>query len=108
MAFPTFQHEGMATYFEIAIAGHPNDYARQAAGAAFRDLDQLENTLSRFIETSDISRANRLARDQAITITHDTLDCLLVTADISLVTSRAFDPAYASVRPRDLAPDLPP
>ena len=108
MTHPTFQHEAMATYFEIIIAGHEHEYARQAAAAAFRELDRLENTLSRFIESSDISRANRLARGESTTIGHDTLECLLIAADVSLLTQRAFDPAYSSVRPKELPPDVPP
>ena len=102
----TFQHEAMATFFEITIAGQERDYARQASEAAFRELDRLENTLSRYIESSDIARANRLARGDTMFLTHETLECLLTAADISLVTGRAFDPAYASIRPPDLAPDL--
>lgn len=108
MTHPTFRHEAMATYFEIVVAGHPRDYARQAAAAAFRELDRLENTLSRYIESSDISRANRLARGESITLGHDTLECLLIAADVSMVTRRAFDPAYDSTRPADLAGDVPP
>lgn len=104
----TFQHEAMATYFEIMIDGQERDYARQAAEAAFRALDRLENTLSRYVESSDISRANRLARGQSISIQPETLDCLMTAVDISLATGRAFDPAYASVRPDDLDADLPP
>jgi thiamine biosynthesis lipoprotein len=104
----TFQHEAMATYFEIVIAGQERDYARQAATAAFRELDRLETVLSRYVESSDISRANRLGQGQSITITHDTLECLLIAADISMVTQRAFDPAYASKRPAGLDADVPP
>jgi FAD:protein FMN transferase len=103
-----FQHEAMATYFEIVIAHASRDYARQAAEAAFRELDRLEKTLSRFIESSDISRANGLVRGATTTITHDTLECLLIATDVSLATGRAFDPGYASVRPADLATDAPP
>jgi thiamine biosynthesis lipoprotein len=101
----SFQHEAMATYFEITIAGQERDYARQAAEAAFRELDRLENTLSRYIESSDIARANRLARGATMMVSHETLECLLTAADISLVTGRAFDPSYDSVRPAGLAPD---
>lgn len=108
MTYPTFRHEAMATYFEIVIAGQEQEYARQASAAAFRDLDRLENTLSRYIESSDIARANRIARGECVAITDDTLECLLIAADISMVTRRAFDPAYASVRPAELAADLPP
>jgi FAD:protein FMN transferase len=108
MTAHTFQHEAMATFFEIALVTPDREYARQAAEAAFRELDRLENTLSRFIESSDISRANRLAAGASTTITDETLNCLLIAADVSLATNRAFDPAYASIRPPDLPADLPP
>ena len=104
----TFQHEAMATYFEITIAGQERDYARQAAEAAFRELDRLEDMLSRFIESSDISRANRLARGETTSINHETLECLMIAADISIATRRAFDPAYASVRSSNFAEEFPP
>lgn len=97
----------MATHFEIVVAGQTPDYARQAAAAAFRELDRLESELSRFVESSDIARANRLTRGESTTIGDDALECLLVAADISLATHRAFDPAYASQRATDSAADAP-
>lgn len=96
MNWPAFNHEAMATHFGIVIAGRPSEYARQAATAAFRELDRLEGELSRFIETSDIARANRLRRGDRIIIGEDALACLLIAADVSAATGRAFDPAYAS------------
>lgn len=103
-----FQHEAMNTYFEIAIAEQERSYARQAADAAFRELDRLENELSRFIESSDIARCNRLAQGAATVISDDTVECLIIAADVTLATQRAFDPAYLSERPAELAPDAPP
>lgn len=103
MMLATFQHEAMTTFFEIVIADQERDYARHAAQAAFRLIDQLENELSRFIASSDISRANRLNRDEAIPIGDEALQCLLIAADAALATGRAFDPAFRSVR----SPDLP-
>ncbi len=97
-AFPEFHHEAMATTFAIVIADHPAEYARQAAAAAFRELDRLESELSRYIESSDIARANRLACGETIRIGDDALHCLLLAADASLATHRAFDAAYASER----------
>ncbi len=108
MFAPAFQHEAMATHWEIVVAGQERDYARQAAEAAFRELDRLENLLSRYIESSDVSRVNGLARGASTPISPETLECLLIAADISLVTHRAFDPAYASERPPELAADTPP
>lgn len=102
-----FEHEAMATTFGLFIAGQDAAYARQAAGAAFRELDRLESELSRYVESSDIARANRLAPGETIAIGEDTLHCLLVAAEVSAATQRAFDPAYASVAADASAPDAP-
>lgn len=99
MNWPAFTHEAMATTFQIFVAGRPEAYARQAAAAAFRELDRLESELSRFIETSDIARANQLAAGASLVLGEDALQCLLGAAQISALTDRAFDPAYASPRP---------
>lgn len=104
----TFQHEAMATYFEVVISHDSNDYARQAATACWREVDQLENELSRFVETSDIARANRLACDQTIPIGDAALECLLIAADVSIATGRAFDAAFRSQRQPGFPADLPP
>lgn len=108
MTHSTFTHEAMATHFEVVIAGQERDYARHAATAAFQVLDGLENILSRYLESSDIGRANRLARGESMVLNEDTLECLLIAADLAIATGRAFDPAYASLRPPDLDPELPP
>ncbi len=99
MNWPAFNHEAMATMFQVFAAGRPPDYARQATAAAFRELDRLENELSRFIETSDIARANQLRQGESLVLGEDTLQCLLGAAQISALTNRAFDPAYPSPRP---------
>ncbi len=105
MTWPVFQHEAMNTYFEVTIATSDRLIARSAASAAFRALDRLEAELSRFVESSDISRATGLAESASTMIGEDAMECLIIAADASLATDRAFDPAYASERPPDLAPD---
>jgi len=102
-----FRHEAMATTFEIAIDGQEGSYARQAAAAAFRELDRLEGELSRFVESSDISRASRLESGGEIVIGEDALQCLLVAAEMAQETGRAFDPAYGSERGPELAEEAP-
>ncbi|MFZ9745634.1 MAG: FAD:protein FMN transferase [Opitutaceae bacterium] len=108
MNAPRFQHEAMATFWELILPGTDAAYARQAASAAFRELDRLEGELSRFIEHSVISRANRLPTGGSLTLPPDTLACLLLAAEVSVATGRAFDPAFRSVRPPELPADLPP
>ena len=102
-----FEHEAMATTFGIFISGQEHEYARQATTAAFRELDRLESELSRFVESSDIARANRLTPGETIAIGEDALHCLLVAAEVAAATNRAFDPAYASVPADGAAPDAP-
>lgn len=104
---PRFHHEAMATTFAIIVAGRPAEYARQAAAAAFRELERLESELSRFIDSSDIGRANQLAEGQSLVLGEDALNCLLLAAEFSALTDRAFDPAYATARPEGTAHDDP-
>ena len=96
MSHQTFNHEAMATTFQIFAAGHATEYLRQASAAAFRELERLESELSRFIESSDIGRANQLAEGESIVIGEDAMQCLLGAARISGLTNRAFDPAFRS------------
>lgn len=102
-----FEHEAMATTFGIFIADADPAYARQAASAAFRELERLESELSRYVESSDIARANRLAPGETIAIGEDALHCLLVAAEVSAATGRTFDAAYASLPVAGAAPDAP-
>ena len=108
MSRAVFRHEAMATFFEITVAGREEAYARQAAGAAFRELDRLEGELSRFVESSDIARANRLAFGGSLVIGDDALECLLLAAGVAESTRRAFDPAYGSERRPEFPDGAPP
>jgi thiamine biosynthesis lipoprotein len=95
----TFNHEAMATTFRIHLADQEPDYARKAAAAAFRELDRLESELSRYIESSDISRINRLPEGGSTVVGEATMACLTLAARLSALTGGTFDPAYASERP---------
>ena len=86
-----FSHEAMATVFEIFIIHDEQDYAEQAAAAAFGVLDRLELELSRFIDNSDISRINRLKRDQSAVIGLDAFACLQKALDLFEMTGGVFD-----------------
>ena len=98
MSTTEFRHEAMATYFEITVSGQDRGYAGRAAAAAFRELDRLEGELSRYVESSDISRANRLARGDSTVVGDDAIECLLTALGVWAATAGAFDPAYASER----------
>ena len=81
----------MATRFEILLLHDDAQYARQAAEAAFSELDRLEQTLSRYIETSDITRINRLKPGEQSRIGLDVFACLKECLELYVETEGAFD-----------------
>lgn len=91
-----FTHEAMATTYTLSLVEADAAYARQAAGAAFEELDLLERRLSRFIESSDISRVNRLAAGRSTVVALETYECLEIALEMNRRTSGAFDVTYAS------------
>ncbi len=86
-----FAHEAMGAVFEIFVAGDEHEYARQAAAAAFEELDRLEGELSRFQTTSDVSQVNALKAGQAVRVGLATFECLKVAAQVNADTGGAFD-----------------
>ena len=91
-----FSHKAMATVFEVIILYDDADYAEQAAGAAFDELDRLEGQLSRFIANSDICRINSLGVNQPLQIGPAVFECLQLCAAIYAQTGGAFDVTIGS------------
>ena len=92
-----FAHEAMATTFEILIVHEDDRYATQAAMAAFKEVDRLEEELSRFIENSDISRINELPAGESLPLSLDTFECLRISARVYADTDGAFDITIGSL-----------
>ncbi len=86
-----FAHQAMATTFEAIIQYEDRSYAQQAARAAFEEVDRLEGCLSRFLETSDVTRINHLPAMQPVQLSLDTFECLKLSAELSAETGGAFD-----------------
>lgn len=92
-----FCHEAMATTFEVIVVYEDARYARQAAAAAFDEVDRLEGELSRFIENSDISRINNLSADKPLRLGLDAFECLQLSCRIYAETNGAFDITIGSL-----------
>ncbi|MHC4646870.1 MAG: FAD:protein FMN transferase [Planctomycetota bacterium] len=80
-----FCREAMATTFEIMIVHADGRYARQAANAAFDELDRLD------------ARINNLAADRPLIVDLDVFQCLKLAARIHDETSGAFDVTIGSL-----------
>jgi FAD:protein FMN transferase len=86
-----FEHEAMATVFEIFVAGKDEAYAGQASRAAFGEIDRLERLFSRFDPTSEVSRIGRLRPGEPMRVGIETYECLLLSARVQEETGGAFD-----------------
>jgi thiamine biosynthesis lipoprotein len=86
-----FSHEAMATTYEVIIIHNDATYSRQAATAAFNEVDRLEAELSRFIENSDIARINNLPANKPLRLSLDTFECLQISNRLYTETNGAFD-----------------
>jgi thiamine biosynthesis lipoprotein len=86
-----FAHQAMATTFEVIIQDEDRAYAQQAARAAFDEVDRIEGYLSRFLETSDVTRINHLPAGVPAQLSLDAFECLKVSAELSAETGGAFD-----------------
>jgi len=91
-----FQHAAMAAQFEIRCTCADGGYARQAARAAFAEVDRLELQLSRFVENSDITRINHLLPGESAVVSFETMQCLRLASLIHLETGGAFDIALGT------------
>jgi len=86
-----FRHQAMACTWEVFIRGGEQRPTEQAAQAAFDEIDRLENELSRFRPTSDVSRVNQTAAGEALRIGPDAYACLELAVRLHAETLGAFD-----------------
>lgn len=90
MGTHAFTHEAMNTVFEFRIRHADANYARQAARAAFAEVDRLETVLSRFVEGSDVWRINHAGDGEFVTISEDCHACLQQAVLMTAATGGAF------------------
>lgn len=88
--------EAMAATFRIQVVEDDAVYARQAAAAALEEVYLLAGLLSRFEESSDISRINALQAGQSVRVALETFDCLQIALGVQRMTHGAFDVTYGS------------
>lgn len=86
-----FEHQAMATYFKLNIYNEASDYAKNAAQQVFQLIDELEDKLSRFRPDSDISRINKLKKDEHLPIDFETWEALKLAISCHIDSQGTFD-----------------
>jgi len=81
----------MGSSFTIYLYAANNEQADAVFDAAFEEIDRLEDTLSNYRDSSELSRINRLAARQAVTTDPEVFGLLKTSLDYSKKTGGAFD-----------------
>ena len=81
----------MATRFEIALHGEDSIRLRAAAEEALSEIEQLEERLSLYRSTSEVSRVNALAAREAVPVSSDLFRLLSQAARLTAASAGAFD-----------------
>lgn len=95
----------MDTAFTLMINDADETLAASAAQACFARIDELELTLSRFNDTSDVAVIRALNPGCSATVSRETIDLLVECAKICAATQGAFDPTVEKRNFADLTID---
>lgn len=86
-----FEHHAMKTTFILRIVSDDAKLAQDVAHTAVVLLDEIEMTLSRYIEGSDVFRINHMETGQTLFISQTCYDCLRLAAEANEQTGGLFD-----------------
>jgi thiamine biosynthesis lipoprotein len=95
----------MATLFDFIIVHESKVYAQEAAWECIKEIDRLENELSRFKPNSDISRINNLKLGERIILGADAFNCISRSIELHKETHGAFNIACGALLKCWLNPD---
>ena len=96
-----FEHGAMGTAFRIALYATDADHAERAASAAFQRIDEIDEALSDYKPTSEISRLSKTAGSgQWVSVGGDLWAVLVRSKGLSVETGGAFDIRAPRLRAR--------
>ena len=87
-----YLHKAMDTEFAVTVGRADESIAASAAQACFDRIDALELLLSRFNDTSDVAVIKGLSPGEIAVVSRETVDILVVCAQVCAATAGAFDP----------------
>lgn len=84
-------HQAMATTFSLYLYAHSQAQADQAAAVAFQEVDRVEDLLSNYRDTSELSRLNQQAFATPVTTDPEMFRFLETSLAWSARSNGAFD-----------------
>lgn len=92
-----FEHQAMATVFELMIATHEQEMATSAAHTVFNRIDRLEQLCTRYLQTSEVAVISKLKPGETFRIAPELLELILTATEVCAVTAGCFDITVGSI-----------
>jgi thiamine biosynthesis lipoprotein len=87
----------MGTRITVELWADDKDKAEQAIDAVLDEMRHIDDSMSTYKSTSEVSRVNAQAADGPMRISKELFDLLVTAKEYSVITDGAFDITYASV-----------
>jgi thiamine biosynthesis lipoprotein len=87
----------MGTRITVELWSEDKDKAEQAIDAVLDEMRHIDESMSTYKPTSEVSQVNARAADGPMPITKELFDLLTTAKQYSVITEGAFDITYASV-----------
>jgi thiamine biosynthesis lipoprotein len=87
----------MGTRITVELWSEDKDKAESAIDAVLAEMRHIDDTMSTYKPTSEVSQVNDRAADGPMPITKELFDLLTTAREYSVITDGAFDITYASV-----------
>ena len=91
------QENIMGTEITVEFWGEDNAHARQCAEKVFSEMRRIDALMSPYKQNSELSRINRLAAGQEVTISEEMFDLLQKSKEVAELSDGAFDITFSSV-----------
>ena len=92
-----FSYVAMTTPINLVFWEEDKQKAQVISQELFEEFDRIEQQMSRYIETSELSRINRLAFKEDVNVSPTLFSVLNSAMNISRLSQGAFDITFASV-----------
>jgi thiamine biosynthesis lipoprotein len=92
-----FNYVAMTTPISLVFWEEDTMKARSISSAVFREFDEIEHQMSRYIYESELSFVNRMAFKEPVRVSKSLFGVLSAAMQISRLSDGAFDITFASV-----------
>ena len=87
----------MGTEVSVYLWSDDEDAGRRALEAVFVEAERINRLMSTYLDDSEISRVNRLAAQQPVSVGEELFGLIQRSLDVAVLTRGAFDITYDSV-----------